>query len=166
MVLHRRVIRFLLPRLTAGFLIRVFCVGFSAYLFFGYLCIPIRIKGSSMEPTYHDGAFNFCWVPSYLFRAPGRHDMVAVRFAGRRVMLLKRVVALEGERVEFVGGKLLVDGKLIAESYVRYPCRWNLPPRQVEKGSVYVVGDNRDMPIEQHYFGQASVGRIVGAPLW
>jgi signal peptidase I len=81
-------------------------------------------------------------------------------------MLLKRVVALEGERIEFRNGKLLVDGNTIEESYVQYPCDWNLSPRQVEQESVYVVGDNRSMPLEDHHFGQAPIKRIVGVPLW
>ncbi len=119
-----------------------------------------------MEPTYHNGGINFCWRLRYLFSGPNRHDVVVVRFAGSKVMLLKRVVALEGERVEFRDGKLLVNGKAIDEPYVRYPCNWNLSPRQVEKGHVYVIGDNRSTPIENHYFGQASVKRVVGAPLW
>jgi signal peptidase I len=92
--------------------------------------------------------------------------VVTVRFAGSKVMLLKRVIALEGERVEFRHGKLFVDKKEMDEPYVRYPCSWNLPPRQVEKDCVYVVGDNRSMPIENHVFGQASMKRIVGVPLW
>jgi len=92
--------------------------------------------------------------------------VVAVRFAGSKVMLLKRVVALEGERVEFRNGKLFVDEKEMDEPYVRYPCHWNLPSRQVEKDHVYVVGDNRNMPMENHLFGQASMKRIVGVPLW
>jgi hypothetical protein len=29
-----------------------------------------------------------------------------------------------------------------------------------------VAGDNRDMPISQHVFGQTAASRIVGAPLW
>jgi hypothetical protein len=29
-----------------------------------------------------------------------------------------------------------------------------------------VVGDNRSMPIENHLFGNASLKRIVGVPLW
>jgi hypothetical protein len=29
-----------------------------------------------------------------------------------------------------------------------------------------VVGDNRSMPIENHYFGQAAMERIMGGPLW
>lgn len=81
-------------------------------------------------------------------------------------MLLKRVVALEDEQVEFRDGKLYVDGKEMDEPYVRFPCNWNLSPRRVEKDCVYVIGDNRSMSIENHHFGQASKSRILGTPLW
>jgi signal peptidase I len=148
------------------FLIRVFLVSLFAYLFFSYLCIPFTIQGISMEPTYPNGGINFCWRLRYLFSEPQRHDVVTVRFSGSQVMLLKRVVAREGEEVEFRGGRLLVDDREIEESYVRFPCSWNLPSRRVEKGCVYVVGDNRSMPIENHYFGQTSKNRVMGGPLW
>jgi hypothetical protein len=36
----------------------------------------------------------------------------------------------------------------------------------VEKGCLYVIGDNRSMPIEEHLFGQTRIERIVGSPLW
>lgn len=166
MAVNRRIRQFFFPSLTPMFLIRVFLVSLFAYLFFGFLCIPFRIQGISMEPTYPDGGVNFCWRPRYLFSEPKRHDVVAVRFAGSRIMLLKRLVAREGEQVEFRAGRLYVNGKEIEEPYVRFPCNWNLPTRRVEKGSVYVVGDNRSMPIEGHHFGQTSRIRIIGAPLW
>jgi len=89
-----------------------------------------------------------------------------VRFAGQKVMLLKRIVALEGDEVEFHNGKLLINGKEREESYVRYPCNWNLSPRKVEVHCVYVIGDNRSGPIENHHFGQTSIKRIAGVPLW
>ena len=166
MTSNNRIRQFLFPSLTLRFLIRVCFVAISAYLFFGYVLIPIRIQGTSMEPTYRNGGMNFCWKLRYLFSKPERHDVVAVRFAGNRVMLLKRVVALEGEHIEFRDGRLFVDGKNLPEPYVVHPCNWNLPPRRVEKGCVYVVGDNRNMPIEHHYFGQTSAKRIIGVPLW
>ena len=165
MAVNKRVREFFFPSLTPKFLIRVSGVALSAYLLFGHVCTPLFIKGYSMEPNYRDGSINFCWkwhTPS----KPARHQVVAVRFAGTKVMLLKRVIAFEGERVEFRQGKLFVDEKEIDEPYVRYSCSWNLPPRQVEKSCVYVVGDNRSMPIENHVFGQTSVERIVGVPLW
>ena len=163
---YRKIRRFFFPSLTPKYLIRVLAVAFFAYLLFGQVCIPIVIKGSSMEPTYQNGNFNFCWRGHYLFSGPKRHEVVLIRFAGNKAMLLKRVVALEGERVEFRHGRLFVDEKEVDEPYIRYPCVWELPPRQVEKGYVYVVGDNRDMPMEDHLFGQASMKRMVGVPLW
>ena len=119
-----------------------------------------------MEPTYHTGDVNFCWRPTYLFSNPKHHDIVAVRFAGQKIMLLKRVVALEGETVEFLNGELFINGKKLHEPYVTYPCNWNLPPRTVKKEHVYVVGDNRNVPIQKHDFGQTQLNRIIGALLW
>jgi signal peptidase I len=89
-----------------------------------------------------------------------------VRLAGEKVVLLKRVVALEGESVSFRNGKLIVDGEELEEPYISYSYDWNLEPRPVEKDTVYVVGDNRRVPMEAHHFGQTSVKRIVGRPLW
>jgi signal peptidase I len=164
--LYKKIRPFFFPSLTPKFLVRALLVALFAYLFFGHIFIPLRIKGDSMEPTYHNGSVNCLWKLRYIFSKPKRYDVVTVRFAGSRLMLLKRVVAVEGEKVEFRSGKLFVDGKEIKEPYIRYPCNWDLPPRQVEKGCVYVVGDNRSMPIEDHHFGQTSIKRILGVPLW
>jgi signal peptidase I len=73
---------------------------------------------------------------------------------------------LEGEELEFRNGKLLINGQLTAEPHVQYSYDWNLPKRTVKKGNVYLVGDNRNVPMEQHDFGQTSIQRIIGAPLW
>lgn len=157
---------FLFPSFTLKLLLRASFIAILSYLFFSQICIPIYIRGESMDPAYRNGGVNFIWRLGYTFSGPKRYDVVAVRLAGPKVMLLKRVVALEGEWVEFREGKLLIDGKKVDEPYVRYPCTWSLAPRQVDKDSVYVVGDNRSMPIESHYFGQTSIRRIVGVPVW
>jgi signal peptidase I len=98
--------RFLFPSLNKRFFIRLILIALTCYLIFGHLLIPLRIQGLSMDPTYHDGSFTFCWRPQYLISPPERFAVVAVRFSGRRVMLLKRVVALPGETVEFREGEL------------------------------------------------------------
>jgi len=166
MAIRPSVRQFFFPSLTPLFLVRVFLISIFAYLFFGYLCLPFTVRGISMEPTYRDGGVNFCWRLRYLGSEPKRRDVVAVRLAGSKIMLLKRVVAREGEQVEFRHGRLFVDDKEVEEPYLRFPCNWNLAPRRVEKDCVYVVGDNRSMPIEDHYFGQTSKTRIMGVPLW
>ena len=144
----------------------MFLVVVFALVVFNFVCIPFRIKGYSMEPTYMNGEFNFCFRLQYVFSKPERGDVVVIRLAGKKVMLLKRVVALEGDMVEFRKGKLFVNEEEVEEDYVRYPSDWNLPPRKVDKNHVYVVGDNRNVSIVMHRFGQTSIDRIIGAPLW
>jgi signal peptidase I len=68
--------------------------------------------------------------------------------------------------VEFKDGKLYVDGKELREPYIKYPCKWNKAPLRVDTGCVYVVGDNRSVPIEEHQFGQIEMKRLAGSTIW
>lgn len=166
MDLRQRIINFIAPDLSKAFIFRLIALVIFALIFFSYVAIPIKIQGFSMEPLYHDQGFNFVWTPAYSFSKPERHDVVAVRLAGKKVLLLKRIVAFEGERVEFIEGKLFIDRVELKEPYIKFPCDWELEPRMVKVGNVYVIGDNRNVPIESHVFGQTSIERIVGRPLW
>jgi signal peptidase I len=119
-----------------------------------------------MVPTYNNGGVNFAFTLKYLFTPPKRYDVVTVRFSGNHVMLLKRIVALEGETVEFKKGFLFINGQKIDEPYVSRRQPWNLAPRTVKKDHVYVVGDNRNVPMQTHHFGQTATNRISGVPIW
>jgi len=119
-----------------------------------------------MAPTYVTGSFNFCFALRYLFPKPAPSDIVLVQMAEQNVMLLKRIVATAGQSVEFKEGQLFVDGKKINEPYVSGQSDWNIPLTVVKPGHVYVVGDNRGMPAKGHAFGQTSLKRIAGTPLW
>lgn len=157
---------FLFPEISYRFLIRIGLVAAVAFVCFTWVLVPFRIHGHSMAPTYQDGDFNFCNRLHYLFSDPSRHDVVAIRYAGTRVMLLKRVLALEGETLAFREGRLYIDGDPVAEPYAAANRDWNLEARTVAPGHVYVAGDNRNVPMHTHDFGQTPVDRIVGAPLW
>lgn len=156
---------FLFPRLNRRFFIRLTLVAAVTWFACTRVLVPMRIHGISMEPTYHDGDFGICWRLRYLFHPPQRGDIVAVRFAGPSAVLLKRVVALAGDEVAFRGGTLYVNGIAQDEPYTAKPCDWELPPRRVESGKVYVVGDNRSLPIEDHVFGQTETKRVIGTIL-
>lgn len=158
--------KFLFPDINLRLVIRTSLVAVLAIVCFTWILIPFRIDGHSMAPTYQNGRFNFCNRLHYHFFSPSRHDVVAIRYAGTRVMLLKRILAVEGEILEFRQGQLFVDGKPVRESYITMPYDWDLGPRTVQTGHVYVVGDNRQVPILTHDFGQTPTSRIVGAPLW
>lgn len=157
---------FFFPDLTPAFALRLLAVAGTAVVIFGFVLTPFRIKGHSMAPTYRNGGFNFCNKLRFVFNHPQKQDVVTIRLAGQSIMLLKRVVALEDDVVEFRAGQLFVNQRLVDEPYVHDPSAWNLPPRTVARGHVYVVGDNRQVPMHIHQFGQTSIDRIIGGPLW
>ena len=126
---------------------------------------PCFISGKSMAPAWNDGGFTFSYRLRYLFAPPQRGDVVCISYFGRK-MLLKRVVALAGDVVEFKDGNLLVNGVLQEEEYVKFPCKWNIAPVTVRDGFCYAVGDNRSMSHLEHKFGEVSLKRIVGGPLF
>jgi signal peptidase I len=156
---------FLLPKPDKRFLIRLGLVAATAYLFFRFVCVPARIKGESMAPTYPSSGFDFCWRPAYWFSAPQRGDGVAIRYTDKK-LYLKRVVGMPGDKIAFRNGRLLVNGAPLDEPYVKNPSDWNIPERVVPEGKIYVVGDNRSMPMENHIFGAVRLKRLYGAPLW
>lgn len=161
-----RVKRFFFPTPNRWFFLRLGCVALVAYMFFGHVWRPMRIRGLSMLPAYHTGQVNLCNLWKYRFSPPVAGDVVMVRLTGDSVMYLKRVVAVGGQTVEFRKGVLWVDGNPVREDYVKGPCDWELAPREVRLGNVYVVGDNRSVDIEKHDFGQTSLNNIAGGPVW
>jgi len=158
---------FLFPKFDRKHIIRLAVIAAVAFIYFGLICRPCYIQGESMMPTYGRNGLTFCWCPAYWLRKPKVGDIVIIRMTGYKVLLLKRIVALEGDTVAFKNGILHVNDKPLNETWKTLgPCDWNLPSRKVEEGCVYVVGDNRSMDMESHLFGQVPKGRILGVPTW
>ena len=136
------------------------CVLLRAFVFW-----PIRVIGPSMMPTYRDNQINFVNHLAYRWRQPQRGDVVAIRYTGPHMLLMKRVVGLPGETVAFVAGQLLIDGRPLEEPYVKFPCRWERAVETVGEDEYFVVGDNRAMHQDGHEFGRATRNRILGKVL-
>jgi signal peptidase I len=135
----------------------------ASVLVFGWILIPIRAYGISMQPTYEPGSYHVVNRFAFAWREPARGDVVGIRLAGRGVMYVKRVVGLPGERVRIDGGQVLVNGAPLAEPYVKSrDTSWYLPETPLAADEYFVVGDNRGMPIGQHELGKTTRGRIVG----
>jgi signal peptidase I len=155
------------PRRTV---LRLLLVIAAIFLLRAYVLLPIRVDGPSMLPNYREHSINVVNRLAYLHREPRRGDVVAIRysgvsrFSGKSVMLMKRVVGLPGETIEFTNGKLVVNGRPVDEPYVKNSCTWDFRPNHWQLGDdeYYVVGDNRSMPYEDHIQGSARREKIVG----
>ena len=148
--------------------VAVFVIG-AWFVFTFVLTPPIKVEGISMFPTYHDGQINFLNRLAYFHHEPQRGDVVGVHFrhtAGSSLLYLKRIVALPGETIAFVDGKLYINEQPVDEPYVRSACDWNMAPLKLGYDEYYLVGDNRGMPRTDHEQGVATRSQIVGRILF
>lgn len=160
--LVRRVLVGRSPRRT---LIRIGLWIFAIVVIRTYVLLPIRVEGVSMLPTYREGRINFVNCLAYLLHPPHRGDVVAITYAGRSVMLCKRIVGMPGEVIGFHQGHVEINGEKLEEPYVQGPCNWEHASKKLGPNEYYVVGDNRSMDFELHTQGIAERKKIVGKVL-
>ena len=158
--------RLLIGRHPARTLLRASLLGACVWALASYVWLPVWVSGGSMLPTYHSGQFRLVSARAFARRPPRRGDIVAIRLAGRRVMFLKRVVGLPGERLEIREGVVVLDGAPLAEPYVRFREAWCYPETRLGTNQYFVIGDNRAMPRENHVMGKVQRERIAGRILW
>ncbi|MGE3840228.1 MAG: signal peptidase I [Vicinamibacterales bacterium] len=126
------------------------------------LLLPIRATGISMLPTFHDGQLLFFNTLAYRWTEPARGDIAAIAFEPDVAVLVKRIVALPGERLRIDGGVVYIDGVALQESYVQNRQPWSLDEVQLEPNDYFVIGDNRGMAMRNHTLGAVSREELVG----
>lgn len=158
--------RVLIGRDPKRTLVRIVVLVAVSLIVFRYVLLGVRVDGGSMLPTFKENGVNLVNRLAYLFHEPQRGDVVAVRLlAGKHRMYLKRIVGLPGETLAFHDGQILINGRPLDEPYVKFPCNWERDPVQIGTDQYYVVGDNRDNPMEWHAQGRAPRALILGKVL-
>jgi signal peptidase I len=77
--------------------------------------------------------------------------------------LIKRVIAVAGDRVEGHDGRVYVNGKAIDEPYLtNETITSDFSPTTVPEGSIWVMGDNRGASGDSRRFGPVSVDEVIG----
>ncbi|MBI2100541.1 MAG: signal peptidase I [Candidatus Vogelbacteria bacterium] len=147
-------------------LIHLTLVALTAALIFSFVLSPVFVSGQSMEPTYREGEFILINRLGYLIRSPERGEIVAIKLAGRHLMLMKRIIGLPGETVELRNGQVFINDRPLVEPYLISPESWDLPPRVLTAEEYFVIGDNRRQTMEKHFFGRVKAKQIVGRALW
>ena len=127
---------------------------------FKFVFIGIRVRGHSMEPTYHEGQIKFLNRIAYMRAPPHRGDVVAIRAPELGAVLLKRVLGLPGEHVTVRGGRIYIDSKIVDEDYTKGRTNFRVD-RDLEPSQYYLIGDNRD--VTDHYFkyDYQIIGRVI-----
>jgi len=144
-----------------------------------------KIPSSSMEPTLQVG--DHILVNKFIygikipftnnkivqFKDPKRGDIIVFVYPKDRSKdFIKRVIGTEGEKVEIVHNKIYINDKVIDDLWGHYMeksdmLRYLQPPGKfgpvvVPKGSLFVLGDNRDNSQDSRFWGFVSVHAVRG----
>lgn len=143
-----------------------------------------------MEPTVHVGDHIVAWKAAYglrlpltehyvaHFHAPARGDVVVLEPPSAPAdsaarpgegellgsVLLKRVVAVEGDLVEVKRGRLFIDGRFVEEEHASLASGGgpDFGPVRVPRGQLLVLGDNRGNSRDGRSFGWVARDQVLG----
>ncbi len=133
------------------------------------------IPSSSMVPTL--GVYDRILVQKAFFSWPDvrEGDIVVFRHppldhcgGSQEDDLVKRVIALPGQTIYSSGGRIYVDGTLLAEPYLPADDPLGAPiaskqhPFRVPAGDFYMLGDNRAVSCDSRYWGPIQGPSIIG----
>ncbi|MFZ4719982.1 MAG: signal peptidase I [Ilumatobacteraceae bacterium] len=128
------------------------------------------VSGHSMDTTLHDGDRVLVNKLSYRLHDPNRGDVVVLKTiegAGERD-LIKRVVALPGESIEYRNCVLYIDGRELIEPYLDptvvtpTACGGDHPKSVVPANHVFVMGDNRGGSKDSRDIGPVDYSDLLG----
>jgi signal peptidase I len=79
-----------------------------------------------------------------------------------REALIKRIVAVEGDRVEVKSGRLYINGVQADEPFTAEAAEYQFGPVVVPPGNVLVLGDNRNHSLDGHIWGFLPKNNVIG----
>ena len=130
-----------------------------------FLVTPARVDGSSMEPTLSNNNLVILNKLDYRLNDIKRFDIVVVKYNNEK--LIKRVIGLPGEHIEYLDNTLYVDGVIVGENFKH--ARTNdfkietLGRINVPADTYFVVGDNRGNSSDSRMFGPVDKKQILGS---
>ena len=102
---------------------------------------------------------------------PARNDVVVFKYPRNpKLDYIKRVIGIEGDRVEVVNKQVIVNGQPLNDPYGVHldpnispsSPRDNFGPVVVPKNSLFMMGDNRDNSADSRYWGFVDLKAVKG----
>lgn len=135
-----------------------------------FLVQPHEVKGSSMEPTFHNNEYILTDKISYRLADPQRGDIVIFKAPNNpEVDYIKRIIGSPGDTVKIDGGEIYINGARLDERYLTQTTLL-IPGGSLHEGSeiaippdtFFVMGDNRGHSSDSREFGPIERSSIIG----
>lgn len=135
-----------------------------------FLVQPHEVKGSSMEPNFHNNEYILTDKISYRFTEPKRGEVVIFKSPKNpEVDYIKRIIGLPSEQVKIQNGSVYINDKKLGEPYLEettilYPGSFMQEGVEITipSNEYFVFGDNRSHSSDSREFGPISRNLIIG----
>ena len=132
----------------------------SVILIRTFIATPAIVDGASMDDTLKDGQLVIINKLTYRFNDIKRFDVVVVKNEINNDKIIKRVIGLPNEVVEYRDNKLYINNELI-ETDIKFKDTSDF--RKTTKENEYLVlGDNRPVSKDSRVLGNFTKEDIIG----
>lgn len=114
---------------------------------------PTLVRGESMYPTLQENDYLIINRMAYKIGEPKSGDIIVfstnlLQEDGSHKDLVKRVVAVAGDRLRIEDSKVYVNDKLIEEPYIHDKYTDGKIDMTIPEGKLFAMGDNREQSLD------------------
>ena len=135
-----------------------------------FIATPVIVSGSSMDPTLKNGQV---LILNKLAKKYMRDDIVVIdaKINGKKERIVKRVIGLPGETLEYKDGFLYINGERTHDDFVDKTRDFTLErvtgKKKIPENYYFVMGDNRRNSLDSRdtRVGLVKKSDIIGKPI-
>ncbi len=138
-----------------------------SFVMLNFIVLPCKVYGKSMVPTLNDGDYGWSFIISKNLDIKRFEICVINTHAGEKKdkLIVKRIIGLPNETVEYKNNKLYINGEYIEENFINDTFTNDFVVT-LKNDEYYCLGDNRSISKDSRYYGPFKKEDIVSTNMF